>query len=238
MFNSTAGLYDLFYTSMKDYSVEAGQLNALLKQQHPDARTILDAACGTGEHARYLTHEHGFAVDGFDLQPEFVEIAAAKNPAGEFRRADLRDFHFEQQYDAVLCLFGSIGYLLELDAVREALLCMRKHLEEGGVIVLEPWLTPENARDEYRDSRTVEGDGIRMTRNSHSVVRGRESHIQFEYLIETPDGERRTKEDHVLGLYTVDEMLDCFAQAGLQAEHEDEGLMGRGLYVAKPLASL
>ena len=38
--------------------------------------------------------------------------------------------------------------------------------------------------------------------------------------------------EHVTGQFTVDEHLEAFAMAGLTAEWDPEGLMGRGLYVA------
>ena len=40
----------------------------------------LDAACGTGRYARYLS-ERGHAVSGVDLSPELIEKARANTPA-------------------------------------------------------------------------------------------------------------------------------------------------------------
>ena len=83
MFDASAEYYDLIYGSFKDYPREAAQIAGLLRQNMPHCRTVLDVACGSGEHARLLT-EAGFAVDGVDLSAEFVEIARRKNPAGRF----------------------------------------------------------------------------------------------------------------------------------------------------------
>lgn len=51
MFSASAELYDLIYSSFKDYPAETAQLAALIRAAHPVAHRILDVACGTAEHA-------------------------------------------------------------------------------------------------------------------------------------------------------------------------------------------
>ena len=50
-------------------------------------------------------------------------------------------------------------------------------------------------------------------------------------LVATADGVERFEEPHELGLFTHPEYLEAFRAAGLEGEHDAEGLMGRGLYV-------
>ena len=117
MFSSSAELYDLIYSSFKDYRAEAAQLAELIDREHPGARHVLDAACGTGEHARLLMEEHGLYVDGLDIEPAFVEIARRRLSGANVYEADMAAFALQERYDAVLCLFSSIGYLGSLDRV-------------------------------------------------------------------------------------------------------------------------
>src|SRR5687767_13265326 len=124
MFSASAEFYDLIYSTFKDYVAEAAQITSLLRRLNPQSHTVLDVACGTGEHARHLAAQ-GFVVDGLDLDPAFVRIAEHKHPAGQFFAGDMSDFHLSRRYDAVLCLFSSIGYLKTLDRVSRALACFR-----------------------------------------------------------------------------------------------------------------
>jgi SAM-dependent methyltransferase len=232
VFNASAEYYDLIYSAFKDYAAEVAQVASLLKQLNPDCRTILDVGCGTGEHARLLAAE-GFAVDGIDIEPAFVRLASGKHPAGRFAVADMSDFELSERYDAVLCLFSSIGYLCTLDRVTRALTCFREHLVRGGVAIVEPWLPPGVLDTEKRFTHTGASQGVTVSRHSRVEVEGTLSRLLFDYEIDDHGAIRRVSEAHELGLFTVDEMMQAFRAAGLDVRHDAEGLTGRGLFIAR-----
>ena len=142
VFSASAHLYDAIYRAFKDYAGEATAIATLVRAAHPNARTILDVGCGTGEHALHLRTSHGFEVDGLELDPGLLAIAREKLPNARFFEADMAGFDVGHRYDVVLCLFSSIGYLKTLDRVTTALRCFREHLAKGGVVVVEPWFAP------------------------------------------------------------------------------------------------
>jgi SAM-dependent methyltransferase len=236
MFTESAELYDAIYGGIKDYAAETAQIAALLRQARPAAETVLDVACGTGEHARLLAECYGFAVDGIDLDLALVEVARRKHPRGRFVQADMSDFDLGCQYDAVTCLFSSIGYLCTIGRVVQALSSFRRHTAAGGVVMVEPWFAP-GGLDATRVSRhTVNIGTLRVERVSHVEIDGRISRLRFDYRIEGPDGVRLATEHHELGLFTPDEMRAAFVEAGLAAAYDPVGLTGRGLYLARPAA--
>ncbi len=231
MFTESAEFYDAIY-SFKDYVAEATQIAGRIRSVRPEARTILDIACGTGEHARLLAERHGFEVDGLDLDAGLLRAARQKHPSGRFFEADMSDFTVDRRYDAILCLFSSIGYLVTLERVVRALECFRRHLATGGVLLVEPWFPP-GALDTSRLFRLAgTHEGTNITRVGRNEVEGQISRLHFEYEVDAPDGKRRLTEVHELGLFTRDEMGHSFQRAGLDAHFDPIGLSGRGLWAA------
>jgi SAM-dependent methyltransferase len=233
MFTASAELYDLIYGQLKDYRAEAAQLATLIRSRSPDARRILDVACGTGEHARLLVQEHGFEVDGLDLDPELVRIARSKLPQGSVYHADMISFALGRTYDVLVCLFSSIGYVLTMDNLGRTLACFRKHVADGGLVIVEPWFAPGVLESGRVYMKTAETPDVVVCRMSHTEVEDRISRLRFEYLIGRRSGIERASEVHELGLFTTDEMAACFAEAGLSTTYDPQGPGGRGLFTAR-----
>jgi SAM-dependent methyltransferase len=237
MFSASAELYDLVYSGFKDYAAEAAQLVALIRQAHPQARTVLDVACGTGEHARLLAEEHGFEVDGLDIDPALVTIAQRKLSRGSVYEADMTAFELGRRYDVVVCLFSSIGYVRTLENVQRTFEHVRDHLAEGGIALVEPWFPPGVLQPGRVLIKTAEASGVSVARMSHCAIEGRLSSLRFEYLVGRALGIEHVVETHELGLFTADELLACFQRAGLHATHDPVGPEGRGLFLARVLRS-
>jgi SAM-dependent methyltransferase len=232
MFSESAEVYDLIYAQFKNYREESTRLAALLRRLNPSCRSVLDVACGTGEHIRQLT-TLGLEVDGIDLDERFLQIAARKNPGARLWCADMASFEVDARYDAIVCLFSSIGYVRTLDRVEQSLRCFRRHLNVGGVIVVEPWFAPGQLDPSFVMRNSADGDGLRVERVSHLEIEGQLSRLRFDYTLTDASGVRNAAEVHELGLFTAAEMLAAFEAAGLEVEHDEIGLDGRGLYVAR-----
>ena len=233
MFTESAELYDAIYFTFKDYALEAADIARHIRAEHPDARTVLDVACGTGEHARLLAIDHDFTVDGVDLNREFLRLARLKHPAGHFYEADMRELDLPDRYDAVICMFSSIGYVKTLPELERTLRAFRKHVAPGGIVIVEPWFPPGVLTSGHHSTRSAEANGVRVERDATTEVEGRMSYIRFDYTIHEGDRVRRTTELHELGVFTVEETLEAFSAAGLTARHEAPSERNRGLYIAR-----
>ncbi|MCX7797376.1 MAG: class I SAM-dependent methyltransferase [Melioribacter sp.] len=79
----------------------------------PKTAKILDAACGAGRHAIYLSL-CGYNVFGFDLSRNLLLQAKKesfeKNANLKLIQADIREICFKKVFDMILNLFTSFGY--------------------------------------------------------------------------------------------------------------------------------
>jgi SAM-dependent methyltransferase len=230
VFSRSARIYDAIYASIRDYPREAADLDRLIQERRPGARTLLDVACGTGAHLEHVAGRYD--VEGLDLEPEMLAVARERLPGVTFHEGDMASFDLGKRFDAVVCMFSSIGYVQTEERLGSAAAAFARHLEPGGVLVVEPWLGPDVWQDGYVAAVYVDEPELKISRMNVARRRGDVSVVDFHYLVATPDGVEHFTELHELGLFTVQQYLGAFRAAGLEAEHDPTGPMGRGLYIA------
>lgn len=230
-YSEAAEFYDLLYQGEKDYPAEAVLLAQLIRERAPAAATLLDVGCGTGSHARALI-DAGFTVDGVDIEPAFVELARAKCPEGTFYVGDMTALNLPRRYDVITCLFSAIGYVESETALRHAIAGMRRHLNRGGVLIVDPWFEPGQLTHGWITVLLGTGADVTVCRMSRTLVEGTTSRLEFEYLIGRSSGIERRRETHTLTLFTQSQMEAAFASAGLTVTRQPAVLRTRGLYLA------
>ncbi|HAV78306.1 MAG TPA: SAM-dependent methyltransferase [Anaerolineae bacterium] len=233
MFSNSAKYYDELYSALgKDYLAEVKKTRLFIqKHKKSTGDSLLDAACGTGIHAGYLNRY--YQVEGLDIDSKMLSIARKKHPGIRFTKGDMISFDLSRQFHIVTCLFSSIGYVRTKTNLRKAIKTMSNHLLPGGVLLVEPWFTPEQWNPGRVFTLQVDKPDLKIIRMSHSGQRGKKSIINFQYLVGTPNGITHSSEQHVLGLFTHEEYLDAFHSAGLKVTHDKKGLAGRGLYIGR-----
>jgi SAM-dependent methyltransferase len=236
-YNELAEYYDPLYSTMKSYDDECRRLCEILGREgvNPGAgHRILDAACGTGEHLKYL--RDSYEVAGFDRNEGMLDIARRKVPGIELFRADMVDFTVAQPYDVILCLFSSIGYVFPENRLQQAARSFAAAVRPGGVLIIEPWLSPDVFMPGRAHMQTYESDDLKLCRASISKVEGSLSIIQFHWLIARTgaDDVEHVVDRHELFLCSPEVLADIFNEAGFEIEFTEDGLMpGRGLIVGR-----
>jgi SAM-dependent methyltransferase len=229
MYARSARFYDAIYGS-KDYAGEAERIDREIQARKPGARTLLDVACGTGAHLAHLAGR--YEAEGVDLSADQLAVARSRLPEVPLQVADMVELDLGRRFDAVVCLFSAIGYVGTVERLNRAVAAMARHLEPGGVLIVEPWLQPDVWQDGHLSSLFVDEDDIKIARMAVSQTENGLSVMEMEHLVGTvEDGVQHFVERHELGLFTVEQNVQAFRAAGLEVEHDPDGLIGRGLYI-------
>ncbi|WP_017611499.1 class I SAM-dependent methyltransferase [Nocardiopsis xinjiangensis] len=226
-----AEIYEEMYRGRgKDWDDEAQLVIDHIRRRLPDADSLLDIACGTGAHLKEF--DRGFShAEGVDVEEAMLNHARQRVPGVTFTQGDMRDFDCARTYDAVTCMFCSIAYLETVEDLTAAVWNMARHLEPGGVLVIEPWWFPEQFIDGYLRSDSCEGEGRSILRMSHTVRKGRASHMEVRFLVGDSGGISEFTEIDILTLFAKEEYERAFAEAGCPAEYFPGAPTGRGLFV-------
>ncbi|OLF11300.1 class I SAM-dependent methyltransferase [Actinophytocola xanthii] len=227
-----AEVYATYYEGLgKSYATEAARLRVLVEQLKPDASSLLDSACGSGEHLRGLRElfDH---VEGLELSEAMLRVARRNLPGVPLHHADMRRFDLGRRFDAVTCMFSSIGHVATPAELNATLACFARHLVPGGVVAVEPWWFPENAVERWVAGDAVHRDGRTITRVSHSVRENGATRVRVHFAVaDLQAGLHHFSEDYRLTLFSRETYEQAFVDAGFAVEFVEGGPLGRGLFV-------
>jgi SAM-dependent methyltransferase len=230
MFSKSARFYDAIY-EFKDYAAESERVHELIQERNPEAHSLLDVACGTGQHLEHLSKH--YEVEGLDLDEELLAVARDRLPGITLHRGDMIEFDLGRTFDTVTCLFSSIGYVRTEQNLGAAVASMARHLSPGGILLIEPWVMPEAWEDGHIGGVFVDRDDLKIARLNTSTRDGALSVLHLAYLVATRDEISHFTEEHLLALFTDTQYRSALESAGLAVEYDPDGLMGRGLYIAR-----
>jgi ubiquinone/menaquinone biosynthesis C-methylase UbiE len=176
---------------------------------------VLDLACGWGRHAIELARA-GCSVTGVDWSATLLERAAKRAAAAgvevEWVRADMRELPWADRFDAVVCLYSSLGFFLSDDEDLRVLAGVRRALRPGGALVVETMHRDQVVREFVeRDWWATAGGGIVRVEREFDAVEG----VSREWTTWTR-GERCVEKHHALRVRSAPEWDDLLRRAGLR----------------------
>lgn len=228
MFEDIAPFYDLV-KSHRNHDAEAAVIRGLIQQQAPEAKAVLEVACGTGT---LLARLHGYERIGVDASEPMLAVARKKlGDDVPLIHGKMQDFSLPQPgVDVLLLLDGAIGYAAPAE-LEPTLHGFARHLVDGGLLVVEPWFTPEEWEPKNAHVTHHADDVVTVVRVGYGYPDGR---IDFHTTIGTSSGPHTFDEHYDFTLHTEDVMKEAFTAAGFtEVRKEAAPEFRRGLWVAR-----
>lgn len=134
LFGEAAARYDL-HTPPDHYQHDHQFVIGEIRRISAGA-SVLDVGCGTGVFLQ-RARAAGMAVEGVDLSPEMVSVAAARLGSGVARIAPMQELERAAEFNAVVSLCWSFHYCASADEAADVLSRFFRALTPGGLLVLQ-----------------------------------------------------------------------------------------------------
>lgn len=133
-YGGLAEIYDALIYGDMDYEKWAEFI-----ESGTEGSEILELGCGTGNLTALLAKK--YRVTALDISPEMLLVADEKlrkiGKRARFVQGDMCSFLLNKQADNVVCACDGINYLTSPEKVKQAFLCVRKNLKQGGKFIFD-----------------------------------------------------------------------------------------------------
>jgi len=113
----------------------------------------------------------------------------------------MSNFRLGKKYDIITCLFSAIGFVRTRAKLRRSIGCMANHLKPGGLLLLEPWFSPNQWNIGHLHGIFVNQPELKLARMSISKRRGDLSFNEEHFLVATKRGVEHFIERLEMGLF-------------------------------------
>ncbi len=158
-YSALAEVYDGMMEHV-EYGRWADFVDSVFHRHGRSIQCVCELACGTGTMAVELARR-GYDVTGSDASPSMIDAARRKSKHEgielNLHVSDMRRFADSRSFDAVLCLYDSVNYLLHEAEIRELLENTQRLLTTRGLFIFDV-CTEANSLEHFhqryeRDSR-------------------------------------------------------------------------------------
>ncbi len=177
--------------------------------------------------------EKEYDCTGIDINKDSLVVAQRKLQKTKLQPGNMISFDLKQQYDIILCLFSSIGYVKTYENLQKTMNQFSNHLLKGGLVIIEPWFTLDSFKVGTVHTDTYKDENINIVRMNVSKRVRNLSILDMHYLIgKKGDKVEHFTDRHELGLFERKQTLECMTKAGMESQFFEDGLMrDRGLYI-------
>lgn len=230
-YTKLAEIYDTVMGEV-DYDLWADYIDALMLHHHPDPKTVMELACGTGSLALSLDELECYSIRGTDKSSQMIDRARRKNRARmckvDFSVMDFLDITIKHTFDTVFCVFDSINYLHDPKQVIQFLNQCQKLLDSQSLLIFD-FTTPINSMEAIDYLHNEEGITENNFRFFRSSTYNTEEQIHTNtFQIQKLGTDQETVLDefvevHRQRIYSLQQMVDIIDQTAykIQATYRD-----------------
>lgn len=166
-----------------------------------------------------------FEVTAVDLSESMLEVSQRRNPGVRHLQGDMRSLRLGERFDAVL-LHDAAAYLLTPTEVGQALETAARHLEPGGLLLVQPDYVQESFPGDHTAHHDC-GETADVLEWCRQIGPER---LETVYVLLFPDG-RTVRDTHGMGIYPRAFWLEMMKAAGFRASCSRRGgPLGQGVY--------
>lgn len=215
-YTTLAEIYDSVMRDV-DYETWADFIDEIIMHHHPEARDLLELACGTGTMALSLEELGFFNITATDGAPDMVKAAQKKgnivSSEVDFQVVDFLDIRLDKTFDVVFMVFDSVNYLHNSTEIQQLFRQVSKVLKSNGIFIFD-FTTPRNSRQAIKVLNNNSKRVNAFTRfHRESTYNAKERVHTNRFHIERRDADGNGKREmieeiHQQKIYTIDEMTE------------------------------
>ncbi len=131
-YDKISGFYDQVISG-KDAT--APYVTSRLQKFFPEAKTLLELGCGTGDVLKGLKTK--FRLTGIDSSREMLKIARGKLPRAEFLHGDIRAPIRGRKFDAVICVYDTLNHVPLFSGWKKVFRSASAMLDSNGIFIFD-----------------------------------------------------------------------------------------------------
>ncbi len=205
-----------------DYVQWADYIEAVFARHQATPSRVVDLACGTGSMALEL-RKRAYLASGADNCREMLDVAQEKTRRSghsvEFFHRNLLDLTGLPRFEAALCLYDSMNYLMTIEDVARALEEVHTILPPQGIFIFDVCTETNSLRYFRKLTDRDRGDGFTYVRESFY-----RNGIQFNrFKIRFTRTDEAVEEVHRQRIYALPEMQAALEQSPFSIEGAYDG---------------
>lgn len=219
-YSTLAEIYDALMKDV-DYDVWADFIDEVIQVHHPNPKTVLELACGTGSLSFSLAKIGCYKLTATDKSAAMInkakEKAGRENIAVKLQQMDFLNINLQQTYDIVVSIFDSVNYLHTKAEIKRMLAELKKIMDKNSLFIFD-FTTPKNSIQaiEYLDNEEeITKNNYHFFRESRYDAKQQIHYNIFNINKLADDGEtvlERFTEEHRQRIYSLKQMQEIICE--------------------------